>query len=99
MLSEWVSLVPSLLAGLALGTFYFGALWLTVRRLPGARQPALLALGSLAGRLCVTLLGIYLVTGGHWAKIGVCLLGLFAMRTVMIQLWQPQVSPVTGRRE
>jgi F1F0 ATPase subunit 2 len=96
MLSEWVSLVPSLIAGLALGTFYFGALWLTVRRLPDVRQPALLVLGSLAGRLSVTLLGIYVVTGGHWAKIGVCLLGFFVMRTIMIQRWQPQVPPATA---
>jgi len=98
-LSEWVSLVASLLGGLALGTFYFGGLWLTVRRLPESRQPALLALGSLAGRLGVTLLGVYLVTGGQWAMIGVCLLGFFVMRTILVQRWQPRVSPATRRGE
>jgi F1F0 ATPase subunit 2 len=94
-LSEWVSLVPSLIAGLALGIFYFGGLWLTVRRLPGARQPALLALGSLVGRLGVSLLVMYLVTSGEWARIGVCLLGFFVMRTILVQRWKPQVVPTT----
>jgi F1F0 ATPase subunit 2 len=84
-----------LITGLALGIFYFGGLWLTVQRLPEARQPALLALGSLAGRLGVTLLAVYLVTGGQWARIGVCLLGFFVMRTILVQRWQPRVSPAT----
>ena len=95
-MNEWLLLVPSLLGGLALGAFYFGGLWLTVRRLPESRQPALLALGSLAGRLGVTLLGVYLLTGGQWARIGVCLLGFFVMRTLLVQRWQPRVSPMTG---
>jgi F1F0 ATPase subunit 2 len=96
-LNEWLLLVPSLICGLALGAFYFGGLWLTVQRLPESRQPALLALGSLAGRLGVTLLGVYLVTGGQWARIGVCLLGFFVMRAILVQRWKPQFSPVTRR--
>jgi F1F0 ATPase subunit 2 len=95
-LNEWLSLVPSLITGLALGAFYFGGLWLTVQQLPQARRPALLALGSLAGRLGVTLLVVYLVTGGHWAQIGVCLLGFFVMRIALVQRWRPGVSPATG---
>jgi F1F0 ATPase subunit 2 len=94
-LTDWISLLPSLIAGLALGIFYFGGLWLTVQRLPEVRQPALLAVGSLAGRLGVILLGVYLVTGGHWSKIGVCLLGFFVMRTILVQRWQPGVSPLS----
>ena len=94
-MDKWLSLVPALIAGLALGAFYFGGLWLTVRRLPEARQPALLTLGSLTARLGVTLLGVYLVTGGQWAKIGVCMLGFFVMRTILVQRWQPRVSPTT----
>ena len=95
-MNEWLLLVPSLLGGLVLGAFYFGGLWLTVRRLPESHQPALLALGSLAGRLGVTLLGVYLLTGGQWTRIGVCLLGFFVMRTLLVQRWQPRVSPMTG---
>jgi F1F0 ATPase subunit 2 len=93
MLNEWLSLGPALVAGLALGIFYFGSLWLTVQRLPDARQPALLALGSLTARLGLTLLVVYLVTGGQWARIGVCLLGFFVTRTILVQRWQPRVSP------
>ena len=94
-MDKWLTLVPALIAGLALGIFCFSGLWLTVQRLPEARQPALLALGSLTARLGVTLLGVYLVTGGQWAKIGVCMLGFFVMRTILVQCWQPRVSPTT----
>lgn len=96
-LNEWLILVPALVVGLALGIFYFGGLWLTVQRLPRARRPALLTLGSLVGRLGVTLWAVYLVTGGQWAKIGVCLLGFFVMRAILVQHWQPQLSEVRER--
>jgi F1F0 ATPase subunit 2 len=88
-----------LIAGLGVGIFYFGGLWLTAQRLPEAHQPALLALGSLTGRMGVALLVVYLVTGGHWAKIGVYLLGFFVMRTILVHRWQPRVSPATRGRE
>jgi F1F0 ATPase subunit 2 len=94
MSNEWLSLAPSLMAGLVLGAFYFGGLWLTVQWLPQARQPALLALGSMFGRLSVMLLVVYLVSGGQWAKIGVCLLGFFVMRTILVRRWRPQIDPV-----
>jgi F1F0 ATPase subunit 2 len=94
MLDEWFSLAPTLMAGLALGAFYFGGLWLTVQRLRQTRQPTLLALGSMLSRLSVMLLVVYLVTGGQLDKIGVCLLGFFVMRTILVRHWRPQVAPV-----
>ena len=95
---EWLSLVPALAAGLALGILHFGGLWLTIQLLPVARQPVLLAIGSLAGRLGITLLGLYLVTGGLCAKIGVCLVVLFGTRTILVRHWQPKKTKAVKER-
>lgn len=74
-------------AGIGLGAFYFGGLWLTVRAFPTARRPALLALGSFAGRMAVTLVGFYLVSGGRWERLLVALTGFLLMRGVLVRRW------------
>jgi F1F0 ATPase subunit 2 len=60
-----MSLIELSLAGLAcglgLGLLYFGGLWLTLRRLAGSSQPALLAYGGFAVRSLLCLLGFYLI--------------------------------------
>ena len=93
-MNDWVWLATTLFAGLLMGGLYFGGLWLTVQRLQDARQPALLALGSLIGRLAVLLLSLYFVTGGQLVRIGVFLLGFFIMRTIFIRRWGPFTKPV-----
>jgi F1F0 ATPase subunit 2 len=72
-------------AGLALGAFYFWTLWLTVRRLPDARRPWLLSLGSFWGRMAVTLSGFHLATQGRWENLAACLVGYFLMRTIFLR--------------
>jgi len=73
----------ALLAGIGLGLFYFGGLWLTVQRLPTIRHPALLMLGSFLMRTLVALLGFYVVMNGSWARLLVCLAGFLAIRTLL----------------
>jgi F1F0 ATPase subunit 2 len=76
-----------------LGVFYFGALWFTVRRIPHARHPGLLTLGSFLIRLAVTLAGFYLVVwGGHWERLLSCLLGFVLARVVLVSRWRPHAS-------
>jgi F1F0 ATPase subunit 2 len=84
-----LSLLVAFLAGIGLGSFYFGALWLTVRRLPTARRPFLLTFFSFLVRLGVTMLGFYLAMGGHWERLLVCLLGFVGMRNVLTHIWGP----------
>ena len=43
--------------GAVLSAFYFGGLWLTVKRLPQSRQPTLLSLSSFAARSLVAVTG------------------------------------------
>jgi hypothetical protein len=38
------------IAGMVLGLFYFGTLWLTIQHLPKMRRPELFTLGIMGGR-------------------------------------------------
>ncbi|MGE0681909.1 MAG: ATP synthase subunit I [Candidatus Binatia bacterium] len=83
MTSTVLPLICALLAGIGLGLFYFGGLWLTVQRLPMIRHPALLMLGSFFMRTLVALLGFYVVMSGSWARLLVCFAGFLAIRTLL----------------
>ena len=74
----------ALLAGVGLGLFYFGGLWLTVQQLLTIRRPVALLLVSYVGRIGVTLLGFYVVAGGHWERLLVCLLGFLIIKGILL---------------
>jgi F1F0 ATPase subunit 2 len=88
--SEGLPLGLALAAGLGLGVFYFGGLWLTVKRLPTARHAAQLLLASAFVRMAVTLAGFYLVAGGEWQRLLMCLLGFFSVRVLMVRRLRPE---------
>lgn len=83
----WLSI--AFIAGIVLGLFYFGLLWATVRRIPHARHPALLVLGSLAARMAVVIAVFYFVMNGRWERLAACLLGFLIVRQVMIARIRP----------
>ena len=60
-------LAVCLAVGMGLGIFYFGGLWLTVKKLPGSQCPILLALGSYMVRLAVVLARFL---SGHGRPLG-----------------------------
>jgi F1F0 ATPase subunit 2 len=72
------------LAGLALSFFYFGNLWWTVQHLPESRHPALMALRNFFLRMAVILGGFYVVMGGSWERLLVCLAGFLIMRPMLV---------------
>ncbi|MHB9053960.1 MAG: N-ATPase subunit AtpR [Thermoleophilia bacterium] len=80
-------------AGISLGTLYFGGLWLTLGRIMTTRNPALFILGSYLGRLSASFLGFYLVArAGQWQGLLVCLAFFILVRTVMVRYWEkPQL--------
>jgi F1F0 ATPase subunit 2 len=82
MTAAWV-------AGLALGAIFFGGLWWTVLRGVSSRQPALWFLGSFLLRMGVTLPGFYLVSGGDWRRLILCLLGFVMARLAVTRLVKP----------
>lgn len=74
----WIPLV--LLSGAALGLFFYGGLWLTVRAAPGAQRPQLLLVASFWIRNIVVIVGFVLAMDGHWQRAVVCLAGFVAAR-------------------
>ncbi len=80
----WLAL--AFMGGVVLGGLYFGSLWITVRRLPEVRCPALLALGSLLARLSLVLGGFYVVGAGDWRRFVLALLGFVGARTILVRL-------------
>jgi F1F0 ATPase subunit 2 len=83
------------IAGILLGFFYFGGLWLTTRaltRLPREQAirpsmpPALQLLMSFASRMGVTLAFLYWLMQGNWRRALVALLGMLLAR-FLIKFW------------
>jgi F1F0 ATPase subunit 2 len=81
-------------AGILLGIFYFGCLWVTVRRIPSSRWPCLLSYSSFMTRMTVTFIGFYTIMGCHWERLLFALLAFLAVRSVAIRRWGPGLSPV-----
>ena len=95
-----LTLVLALVAGLVLGAIFFGGLWWTVRKGVSSQQPALWFFGSLLLRMSIALAGFYFVSGGHWERLLLCLLGFVMARLVVTWLTRPSVEqpnpPGTG---
>ena len=91
--------VPHLLlaffVGMGAGLLYFGGLWWTVRRLPTARQPALLTLGSFFVRTGLSLAAFYFASGGQWQRILASLLGFIIVRVFLVRRMRSSPAKVT----
>jgi len=66
-----------------LGAFFFGGLWWTVRKALASERPALWIFLSLMLRTGITVSGFYLVSGEHWQRLLICLLGFITARWVV----------------
>jgi F1F0 ATPase subunit 2 len=76
-----------------LGAIFFGGLWWTVRKGVLSKQPALWFLGSLLLRTGIILAGFYVVSGGHWERLLLCLLGFIMTRLIVTRLTQMAEKP------
>ena len=85
-MNDSLTLALAGLAGGALGAIFFGGLWWTVRRGIASTQPALWFFASLLLRTSVTLGGFYVVGGGQWERLLMCLLGFVAARVIVTWL-------------
>jgi len=75
-----------LLAGILLGTLFFGGLWWTVQKGLTSNNPALWFFGSTLLRMGLALTGFYFVSSGDWRKLLVCLLGFLIARIVVTRI-------------
>ena len=80
-----IPMASRLMLGLVLGIFFYGGLWFTVKRLPSARHPALLALGSFWVRMIIVLAGFVVVIGNRWQYALAILAGFIAGRLLTSQ--------------
>jgi F1F0 ATPase subunit 2 len=92
-----VVLLPiAFLAGTAIGLYYFGLLWWTIRRIPRARHPAALVTGSFVVRIGVALAAFAFVMNGRWERMAACLAGFLLVRQLMIARVRPTESDSNG---
>lgn len=90
--------ILSTIVGFIVGLFFFGTLWLTVRRLPTARRPVFLAVGSFFGRVVITVFCFYLViTAWSWQGLLVCMLGFILARVMVVGNRKVEIGKI--RRE
>ena len=98
-MSETVSLLLTLLAGIAFGVLFFGGLWLTVHKGLNAKNPALLFMSSLILRVAITVVGFYYVGANSWQRMLVCLVGFLIARMVIVRLTDKdkQVAAISNK--
>ncbi|NLX19898.1 MAG: ATP synthase subunit I [Desulfobulbus sp.] len=94
-MSTVLALLLAMVAGLGLGLFYFGGLWLTVQRLGRVHNPTLLFTLSFVVRTALAVTGMYLVMDGSWQRMLACLAGFIVVRQVMLSCLRPDRLPQT----
>ncbi|MDR3378228.1 MAG: ATP synthase subunit I [Verrucomicrobiae bacterium] len=87
-----IFLTLALVAGLALGTLFFGALWWTVRRGISSRWSAFWFFGSMFLRMGIVLTGFYFVGRGDWMRLVACLFGFVIARIIVTRLTRTRVE-------
>ncbi len=85
-MSEAFFLILAWMAGLVLGSVFFGGLWWTVRRGVVSKQPEMLFMCSFLLRMGITVSGFLLVGREDWKRLVVCLAGFVMARLVVIWL-------------
>jgi len=92
MIYQGTILIIDFSVGILIGSFYFYGLWWTVRNLPRVQNKMLWLTGSFLIRMSAALAGFYLVMGGRWERLLICLLGFVLMRIIFSRCLRP-VSP------
>jgi F1F0 ATPase subunit 2 len=85
-MNQTLNLALAGVVGLALGVLFFGGLWWTLRKGLESPRPALWLLGSLLARMSLVLVGLYLVSGGHWERLLAGLVGVIGARFLVLRL-------------
>ncbi len=88
-MNETLTVILAFAAGSALGAFFFGGLWWTVRRGISSPRPALWFAGSMLLRISVVLVGFYWVGGPHAMRLLACGFGFFVGRVGVTWLSRP----------
>jgi F1F0 ATPase subunit 2 len=90
VLETLLALVWPFVAGLSLGLFFFGVMWLTIARLADSRAPGLLLAISFLGRLAITMAGFFYVARADGRRLLACLAGFIIARVAMVGRMRPK---------
>ncbi|KJS03589.1 MAG: ATPase F0F1 [Desulfobulbaceae bacterium BRH_c16a] len=85
-MSEALLLLLAFTGGLLLGVFFYGGLWWTVRKGLVSPRPALWFLASYLLRTGIAMAGFYILSGGRWQRLLICLIGFLAARFFAVRL-------------
>ena len=83
-MNDIIKMIIVFIAGLLLGTLFFGGLWLTVKKAVTSKKPAMIILGSFIFRISLTLAGFYFLGSGNWLRLLLALLGFISARFLVI---------------
>lgn len=78
--------------GMGLGLFYYGGLWLILRKLPQLKHPEIWVSLSLAVRLLTVLLVMYLLFSDSWQQLLSTVLGMLVSRGLLVQRIKPEAK-------
>ena len=82
-MTEVLKVGGAMLGGFALGAFFFLGLWWTVRGGLISTHPAVVFLGSMAGRTLLVLVGFYFLSRGNWRNLVGSLIGFVLARLLV----------------
>jgi F1F0 ATPase subunit 2 len=77
-------------AGMVIGGFHFGGLWLTIHWLTNERSGKVKFAAGFVLRSFVTLTAVFMVSNGEWIGMTACLAGIWIMRKICIITFQPK---------
>jgi F1F0 ATPase subunit 2 len=88
-----VTLIPAFAAGVLLGSFFFGALRLTIQYALPLSTPGLWFLASLLLRTIIVLAGFQFIGHGDWRRLLAALLGFVLARFAIMRLTRAMHAP------
>ena len=85
-MNEISHIILILVAGIALGLFFFGGLWYTVKKVVNTKTPSIWFFLSYFLRISIILTGFYFVSSGKWQMLFICLLGFITGRIIVFRI-------------
>jgi F1F0 ATPase subunit 2 len=85
---DLILLLLAFIAGLMLGTLFFGGLWWTLQNYRLSENPAVWFVGSSMLRMALLMLGLFFITSGDWKRALAALLGVMIARVLVTKYAQ-----------
>lgn len=94
-----ISVVLALLGGLVIGVFFFGGLWVTIRRVEDVQRPGMALFASSVARMVIALVGFYILAWGRWERLLIAVIGFILARMIVIRTFGYPEIPSIGNSE